>query len=361
MIADMLITRGKVAAASTIEIAVPASAGSGSRPVVTKVKAKAGDQIAYGKALFEISGRPVFTLAGPLPAYRDLQTGATGEDVAQLQKALARLGHGTAPDTSGVFGAGTERAVIAFYKSIGYTPVRLALNAPDDKPSAAKAAPPGPGDRSTDGKATPTAAPTAAPEPRTVVVVPMSEVVFLSTLPARADTVVATVGKAPGEKLMTLSIGDPVVVAEVSTREKALLKAGQQAEILTEESGLKVPATVQAITDAPPAGKGDQPGPASGYLLRVVPNTPLPAELAGKEVRVSVTASSSEGPVLAVPSAAVSAGADGQTSVSVLGSDGSTRRVPVRPGISGSGFIAVTPETGAKLNPGDKVVVGSSR
>ncbi|MDH6711076.1 peptidoglycan hydrolase-like protein with peptidoglycan-binding domain [Kitasatospora sp. MAA19] len=361
VIADTLVTRGKVAAASTAEISVPASAGApGSRPVVTKVKVKAGDQIAYGKVLFEISGRPVFTLAGALPAYRDLQNGAKGEDVAQLQKALAALGYRTAPDVSGVFGAGTERAVLALYKSIGYSPTRVAASASDDKAGAAKTAPPGIGDKGADGKATPTGTPAAPPEPQTVVTVPMSEVVFLNALPVRADTVTATVGKAPSDKLLTVSTGDPIVVAEVSAREKALLKAGQQAEILSEESGLKVPATVQAITDAPPAGKGDQPGPAAGYLLRVTPTNPLPAELAGKEVRISVTASSSDGPVLAVPSAAISAGADGQTSVSVIGPGGNTRRVPVRPGPSGGGFVAVTPEAGAALAPGDKVVVGNT-
>ncbi|MFJ7246337.1 peptidoglycan-binding protein [Kitasatospora sp. NPDC098652] len=359
VIADTLVTRGKVAAASTAEISVPASSGvPGSRPVVTKVKVQSGDQVSYGKVLFEISGRPVFTLAGAMPAYRDLQTGAKGEDVAQLQKALASLGYRTAPDAAGAFGAGTERAVLAFYKSIGYSPVRLATSGPDDKAGAARTPPPSAGDKGADAKATPTGAPAAAQEPQTVVTVPMSEVVFLSTLPVRADTVVATVGKAPGDKMLTLSTGAPVVVAEVSAQEKALLKAGQQAEILSEDSGLKVPGAVQAVTDAPPVGKGEQPGPAAGYLLRIAPNSPLPADLTGKEVRISITASSTDGPVLAVPSAAISAGADGQTSVTALGSDGRLRRVPVRPGASGGGFVAVTPEAGAALAPGDKVVVG---
>ncbi|SDS57878.1 Putative peptidoglycan binding domain-containing protein [Streptomyces sp. TLI_053] len=364
VIADLLVTRGKVTAASTTDISVPSGGGApGTRPLVTKVKVKAGDQLSHGKVLFEMSGRPVFTLAGALPAYRDLQTGAKGEDVAQLQNALARAGHRTSPDASGTFGAGTERAVTAFYKSIGYAPVRNTVPAPDAKPAPDGPARSGPGDKSSDGKTapmTPTASPTTPARPRTTVTVPMSEVVFLNTLPVRADTVEATVGKAPGEKLMTVSTGSPLVVADVSAREKTLLRNGQPAEIVAEDTGARTPGTVQDVTDAPRTAKGDQPGAASGYLLRVLPAAPLPAELAGKEVRVSVTASSSEGPVLAVPSTAVSTGADGRTGVTVLGADG-IRRVPVHPGASGGGFVEVVPDTGATLVPGDKVVVGGSR
>lgn len=188
----------------------------------------------------------------------------------------------------------------------------------------------------------------------------MSEVVFLGALPVRVDTVSAAVGKAPADKMLTVSAGSPVVVAEVSAQEKSLLKEGQPVDILSEDSGLKVPGVVQAVVDAPPTTKGDQQGPAVGYLLRVMPSSPLPAELAGKEVRISITASSTDGAVLAVPSAAISAGADGQTSVTVLGADGHLRRVQVRPGASGGGFVAVTPGAGAVLTPGDKVVVGST-
>ncbi|MEV0189830.1 peptidoglycan-binding domain-containing protein [Kitasatospora purpeofusca] len=360
VIADTLVTRGKVTAASTAEISVPAPAGiPGSRPIVTKVKVRAGDQLSYGKVLFEISGRPVFTLPGVLPAYRDLQTGAKGEDVAQFQKALASLGHRTGPDTSGTFGAGTERAVLALYKSIGYTPVRTAANVPEDRSGAARTAPPSAGDRGTESAPPTPSTPSGPPAPQPVAV-PMSEVVFLGALPVRVNTVAAVVGKAPTEPMLTVSAGAAVVVAEVSAQDKALLKEGQPADILTEDSGLKVSGAVQAVVDAPPAGKADQPGPTVGYLLHVTPSSPLPGELIGKEVRISVTASSTDGPVLAVPSAAVSAGADGGTSVTVLGADGRLRRVGVRPGASGGGYVAVSPEDGAVLAAGDKVLVGST-
>lgn len=86
--------------------------------------------------LLEVSGRPVFALPGRLPVYRDLKPGATGDDVKQLQKALADLGHGTGSDKAGTFGAGTKTALAAFYKSIGYDP----LPALADRGEALKAA-----------------------------------------------------------------------------------------------------------------------------------------------------------------------------------------------------------------------------
>lgn len=62
VVAEALITRGKVSTASTVDIAALAPTGvDGARPMVTKVKVQNGDQLQYGKVLFEISGRPVFT------------------------------------------------------------------------------------------------------------------------------------------------------------------------------------------------------------------------------------------------------------------------------------------------------------
>jgi multidrug efflux pump subunit AcrA (membrane-fusion protein) len=71
-----------------------------------------------------------------------------------------------------------------------------------------------------------------------------------------------------------------------------------------------------------------------------------------------VVAATTRAKVLIVPVAAVSAGADGKTAVTVVVADGSRRRVEVRPGASGDGYVQVTP-IGAALRPGDQVVVGT--
>src|SRR4051794_10318263 len=49
-------------------------------------------QVSEGDVLLTAPGRPVFVLAGKVPAYRDLVPGITGEDVRQLEEALVKLG-----------------------------------------------------------------------------------------------------------------------------------------------------------------------------------------------------------------------------------------------------------------------------
>jgi hypothetical protein len=73
----------------------------------------------------------------------------------------------------------------------------------------------------------------------------------------------------------------------------------------------------------------------------------------------TIAVESTEGEVLAVPVAAVSAGADGVTRVEVQGRNGELRPVAVTPGLSAKGLVAVTP-VGGELAPGDLVVVGQS-
>src|SRR5207244_81786 len=65
---------------------------------------------------------PVLVLQGAQPAYRDLGPGAAGEDVRQLQAALARLGFDPGA-LNGVYGASTAGAVAAWYRSAGWTPL----------------------------------------------------------------------------------------------------------------------------------------------------------------------------------------------------------------------------------------------
>lgn len=127
-LADTVVLRGRVSAAQSVE-ASPLGAGAstggdsgGGKPVVTGIRVKAGDALASGQVLLEVSGRPVFVLAGEVPVYRDLKPGAEGRDVEQLQKALAGMGFSSGSDKAGVFGAETRKAVGDFYARIGYEP-----------------------------------------------------------------------------------------------------------------------------------------------------------------------------------------------------------------------------------------------
>ncbi|MFD0638218.1 hypothetical protein ACFQ9X_48375 [Catenulispora yoronensis] len=85
-----------------------------------------------------------------------------------------------------------------------------------------------------------------------------------------------------------------------------------------------------------------------------------PAQLAGladSAVQMTVTIGASDGPVLAVPVAAVFTSADGQAKVRVLRSDGSEEPVPVTLGLAASGYVEVKPQAGTVLVEGDRVVV----
>lgn len=119
VLSSTLIQRGDVRPEVSTSVGVPVSVeGAG---VVTKVTVGVGDELAEGALGVEVSGRPVFVMQGDVPVFRSLKPGMSGEDVTQLQRALARLGFAT--DTDGVYGESTEAAVAAFYAAAGYDPV----------------------------------------------------------------------------------------------------------------------------------------------------------------------------------------------------------------------------------------------
>ncbi|WP_302170574.1 peptidoglycan-binding protein [Streptomyces sp. TBY4] len=408
---DTLIVRGTVTSAQAVPVTPAVAGGEGAGPaVVTKVAVRQGDPVEAGKVLLEVSGRPVFALPGALPVYRDLKPGATGEDVKQLQKALAGLGHGAGSDKAGTFGAGTKAALGAFYKSIGYDPLpavadggEAVTNAEDAVTSAersledvkaaaregssgsatgpgASAAPGGKGGRQEAARAVARAQEDLAKARERLAgaraaagpMVPAGEVVFLESFPARVDSVGVRPGSPVSGAAMTLSAGALVVRGQLAEHQKGLVRAGQKVEILSEVSGVTVAAEVLSVADtasAAPAPNGGGPGegpgqqaPApsgpSGYEMLVRPLAALDAKLAGQDVRLTVEAAATDGNALVVPVTAVSAGTDGRTSVTVVDGTGAQRRVEVRPGTTGDGYVEIRPAGDGVIADGDSVVIG---
>lgn len=159
---ESVILRGKVVADRTVTISPSASVAEGAASIVTKLSAKAGDKVEAGRVLVEISGRPVFALRGDLPVYRDLKPGAKGDDVTQLQQALAGLGFGGGGDPKGEFGASTQAALASYYESIGYDPRPVSDEGPRWWGPRRRASPPPTGRCRTYG---PTARRTRRPSP----------------------------------------------------------------------------------------------------------------------------------------------------------------------------------------------------
>lgn len=341
---DTVVLRGRVTAAQSVDVTAQGAGksleDSGGSAIVTAVRVKTGDALNAGQVLVEISGRPVFVLPGAVPAYRDLKPGAEGKDVAQLQQALSAIGLKTGADQAGSYGVGTRDAVAALYQRIGYS-----------APQAQGA---------DDGKAD-----TPSDPAKSGAMVPASEVVFLGAFPGRVDSVNAQVGKPAAEKVLGISSGTLVIRGALAPHEKGLVRPDMQVKVLSEVTGIEAAAKVTSVADTPSdpnAENGDGEAKAGSgartYEMVVTPTQPLDAKLAGQDVRLTVEAAASAGPVLVVPLSAVSAGADGRTVVTVVEPDGAKRRVEVRPGTTGDGYVQVTPVANARLRPGERVMIG---
>ncbi|MFI6585517.1 peptidoglycan-binding protein [Embleya sp. NPDC050493] len=415
------VTAGQTVAVSPrVSASGGKDAGAG-KPVVTGLRVKPGDVLRAGQILIEVSGRPVFVLPGDLPVYRDLKPGSEGRDVAQLQSALDGLGHKTGTDKSGTYGTGTKGAVASFYKSLGYDPPAAgegddqALRAAQDRvttteralaqardalkagaPGGSTTPPTGPGGSGgtggTTGPGTNKQAEQqvryatedlarakdelAALKAKSGAMLPAGEVLFLSRFPARVDTVQAQVGSEVKERALTVSTGDLVVKGRLAPHEKGLVQPRLKVRILSELTGIEAEGEVRSVADTPSDPSGDITGsgdsasagraaapqaPGQGYEMVVVPSKALDAKLAGQDVRLTVEAASSGGPVLVVPISAVSAGADGRTVLTVVDPSGTQRRAEIRPGTSGDGYVEVTPLSGESVHEGDRVVVGAAR
>ncbi|MGC9540903.1 HlyD family efflux transporter periplasmic adaptor subunit [Streptomyces sp. UG1] len=346
MISQSLITRGQVTASQHADISAgPQADKDVGRSVMTKVNAAPGQKITAGQVLLEVSGRPLFVLKGAVPAYRDLAPGRRGDDVAQLQTALREVGHPSGNDPPGVFGPGTQSAVVSFYRSIGYEAPTI------------EAAAPGTGESQPIETASSPVRKENEPPPL-VPTLPLSEVVFVRSFPAYVDEVRTKVGDEAGTSLLSLSAGALTVEGSVTPQEKGMIRPGQEVRIYSEMTGRQFTGKVTSVSkDSSPAKDGSQESGTEKYTVKVTPSRPLPTELNGENVQLTVVAASSKGKVLAVPSSALSTGADGLTSVTER--KGRTeRRIPVTIGVSGDGFVQVTPQKGERLAAGAQVVVG---
>jgi len=73
----------------------PYSAVNQASGIYTELPA-AGTEIACGDVLYRVDEDPILLLCGDVPAYRDLASGAAGEDVRQLNRNLHDLGYDAA-------------------------------------------------------------------------------------------------------------------------------------------------------------------------------------------------------------------------------------------------------------------------
>ena len=141
----------------------------------------------------------------------------------------------------------------------------------------------------------------------------------------------ATVGKAPASGALTLALGSPKLTGQLSPSTAGLVRPGMRVTITDSGGGPVRHGRVAWVSHSTASNAS-----ISGGLyvkMGIALNRPLPMSLVGQDVSLAIGAARSRGPVLAVPEAAVFAGADGQTYVSKV-SGGRTVRVPVRVGMT---------------------------
>ena len=298
--------------------------GGNAQQVVTKIFHPPGSFVAPGNVIIEVAGRPFFVLQGSVPAYRDMAPGESGSDIAQLQAGLEALGFGIGADTSGVYGPGTSAAVAAFYQSVGYT------------------APPAPtGSKRHHGAE-----------------VPLAEIMFVPRLPAQVVKLGGHVGSIVSGSLVTLSLGSPSIHGQLNPAYGSLVRPGMKVTITTQGSPATVHATIASVGHKAQTSKSISGG--LYYPMRIKLHKALPSSMGpGQNVIMSIQAAHSNGPMLAVPEAALFGGPDGRDYVSkVTGT--TTARVSVTVVTEGDGLVGIRPDPAGALKPGDQVVTGEN-
>jgi membrane fusion protein, multidrug efflux system len=293
--------------------------------VVTKIFKAPGRFVAPGNVIIEVAGQPFFVFRGAVPAYRDMASGESGTDIAQLQAGLEGLGFSVGADTSGVYGRGTAAAVAAFYQSLGYT------------------------------------APTVQGGPKTKrgAEVPLSEIMFVPRFPAQVVKLGGGVGKIVSGSLVTLSMGSPAITGQLNPAYGSLVRPGMHVTITAQGSPAVVHGIIRSVTR-----KAQTSHSISGglyYPMRIKLHKPLPPSMGpGQNVILSIRAAQSNGPMLAVPEAALFGGQDGKDYVSKVTGANSATRVPVIVVTTGDGLVGVRPGQPGALKQGDQVVTGEN-
>ena len=403
-----VITRGTARFGLPQSISLAPSPLKSEAGVITTVPAR-GNQLKEGDILLTASGRPVFLLQGETPAYRDLVSGLSGEDVRQLEAALKRLKFDPGP-VDGIFDEKTSAAVANLYTSAGYASftsteeqlaslhslendLAVAVNekavAEDTlalAPLAVKAAQ---AQRAAEVASSSGSAQAAAQLTGDIAVktaedaqkaaereverlthlvdqltaefkaarnktdspVPIDEVVFIPSFPVRVEEIKAKIGDAASGPVIVVTNNNLAIDSSLPLAEAPLIKPGMKVAIDEPDLGLQATGMVSRVADTPGTDGVD------GYHIYfevLVDETSV--RLEGFSLRLTIPVESTGEAVTVVPVSALFLAADGTSRVQVE-KDGKLEFIVVKPGLSADGFVAVTPVDG-KLSAGQLVLVG---
>ncbi|MCS4275652.1 peptidoglycan hydrolase-like protein with peptidoglycan-binding domain [Mycetocola sp. BIGb0189] len=274
-----------------------------------------GATIGLGHTLFSVDNKPVTLLRGSIPAWREFAAGMDkGPDIKQLEQSLADLGFfGGTPDEK--FTAATTTAIKKWQKSLGLEQTgTIALG-------------------------------TIVFEPEDV----------------RVNSVETVLGSmAGGEKpILTITGLGRKITADLKLAQQSIATVGGKVTVNLPD-GTKTTGTIASV-GTPTSRDGDGGGGGGGgdKASTVIPveislDDPAAGEnLQEAAVSIDFPTKSAEN-VLVVPVGALTPdGKDGYL-IEVLNSDGTTKKVPVTPGLFAGGSVEIS---GDGVSEGDQVVI----
>jgi peptidoglycan hydrolase-like protein with peptidoglycan-binding domain len=304
-VATATVERATLAAtqtwSGTLDHGTPATVSAGGAGTITGLVEQAAT-VERGTTLYRLDEQPVTLLYGAVPMYRDLDVGAEGADVEQLEANLVALGYDgfTADDE---YTDRTADAVSEWQEDIG------------------------------------------ADETGTVT---RASVVFLE-VGGRVDAVQVAVGDSvsPGTGVLDITGAEQVVSLEVDMDDRDLVAVGTAVTVVLPD-GQEVAGSVESATVTEAESDDSETGPAadetgggeSVTAVEVTLTEAAPADLDGAAVDV-VAAVDERADVLTVPVNALLALAEGGYGLEVVDGDGTTSIVAVETGLFADGRVEV--------------------
>lgn len=186
---------------------------------------------------------------------------------------------------------------------------------------------------------------------------PSSEVLYLTELPRRVDAVNVSRGTVLEGAAFVVSGANLRMTAAAAAADARLLEVGGEGTYELPD-GTQLSAVITEITE------GKEANSRWEILMEPVELTSEHIEqLRGTNVRVKLSVGATDGDVLSVPTAALTAGPGGESRVEVVmgdprdGDKAETRMVVVETGLAANGAVEITPKDDV-LAEGELVVVG---
>lgn len=262
---------------------------------------KPGQVLRRDDFVYAVDERGVRSMHGTVPLWRSLARGLRGTDVQQLNDNLAALGYDVAQDDT--FGPRTQRGVEQWQRDRGH---------------------------------------------RVTGVLTADDVVFVDgdIRVASVDGQLGQPAAGEGGDVLHVTSTKRIVVATVSQADAERLAVGTEVAVRVNGAGAPM---AGEVTDVAPDTSDEGSTKVDVSVAFESGDRKLPAAASAQVDAKGAT----EQDVLSVPVAALVAGAGGKYAVEVVRKDGTTKRVPVTPGFTAAGRVAVT----GNVTEGDRVVV----